>query len=229
MRNTGYLLIATLMFLCSGHLSAQEYDTLTIAPLDTVTTHKVVYPEHLIGVRYSYNLTNVKTNVDVQQSGYISPVNLEILYTYYHPLWEYLGYFGLQTGLRYSKFGFSSDANIRNFEQTVTTIQLPVLSAFHFDAGKHFRFLIDLGPFLGYRLNTTKEEGWDCFDKRFEWGLEGHGGLGLKFGRFELHLTAGYQFCFGFLYDPEKFSSTNWLYSYPNAWTFGCGIHYRFK
>jgi len=229
MRHTGYLIFSIMLFLCGTSLSAQEYDTLTVAPLDTVKTHKVVYPEHLIGVRYSFNLTNVKSNVSVNQVGYTSPVNLEILYTYYHPLWNYIGYFGIQTGLRYTKFGFSSDANIRNFDQVVTSIQLPVLSAFHFDIGKHFRILLNLGPYFGYRLSTTKEEGWDCFDKRFEWGIEGQAGFGLRFGPIDIHMTGGYMFDFGFLYHPEKFSSTTWLYTYPNAWSFGCGIYYKLK
>lgn len=213
----------------SVQLLAQEEDSLYIAPLDTVKTHKIVHPEHLIGVRYSYCITNVKTNVNVNQVGYNSPVNLELLYTYYHPLWEYIGYFGLQTGIRYTKFGFSSDADIRNFDQTVTSLQLPLLSAFHFDIGKHFRIYINLGPYVGYRMQTTKEEGWDCFDKRLDWGVEGQGGLGLRFGRLELHLGAGYQFCFGFLYDPEKFSSSTWLYSYPNSISIGAGLHFKIK
>lgn len=201
----------------------------TIAPLDTVKTHKVVYPEHLIGIRYSYCITNVNTNVDVNQKGYNSPLNLELLYTYYHPMWGYIGFFGLQTGIRYTSFGFTTEPTRRNFDEIVTTLQLPVFSAFHFDVGKYIRFFINLGPYVGYRLTTSKEEGWDCFDKRFEWGVEAQGGIGLRFGRVEFHLGAGYQYCFAFLFDPEKFSSDNWLYSYPTSLSIGAGLHFKLK
>lgn len=223
------IIIFLLLTASAAVLYAQEPDSVTIAPLDTVRTHKVVYPEHLIGIRYSYCFTGVKTNVDVNQTGYKSPLNLELLYTYYHPLWGYIGYFGLQTGIRYTKFGFTSDANIRNFDQTVTTLQLPLLSAFHFDIGKHLRIYLSIGPYFGYRLSTTKDEGWDCFDRRFEWGIEGQGGVGLRFGRVEFHLGAGYQFCLGFLYDPEKYSSATWLYTYPHSFSVGGAVHFKLK
>lgn len=225
-----------LLSVCCFESVAQERDTLSmeqdslyIAPLDTVRSHKVVYPEHLIGLRYSYCITGVGTNIDMNQKGYNSPVNIELLYTYYHPLWGYIGCFGLQTGIRYTKFGFTSENNIPNFFENVTTLQLPVLSAFHFDIGKRLRIFANIGPYIGYRLSTTKEKGWDCFDKRFEYGIEGLGGIGLRFGRFEIHLGAGYQYCFGFLFDPEKFSSASWIYTHPHSLNLSCGWHYKLK
>ena len=119
----------------------------------TVKVLPVKYPEHLIGVRYDFSFTGVSMTPDMGIKSINSPFNIAVLYTYYHPLWGAYDFFGLQTGLRYSKYGFVNDEyQFEHFEQTVTFVELPFLSAFHVDLGEHFRILISLGPFVGYRF-----------------------------------------------------------------------------
>lgn len=209
-----------------GHLHTHDGNIV----MDTVpTVRKVVSSEHLIGVRYSYNITGVNSSLDVKAKGINSPLCFELLYTFYHPLWGYMNYFGLQVGAKYCEYGFTSEYAYKAFAQKVTAFELPVLSAFHIDLGKHFRILASLGPFLGYRWKTDKPEGWDCFDRKWDYGLRGGAGLAFKLAPVEFHLEASYQYSFSFLYDPEKFSSAWWIYTYPWQLAISFGIHVKLK
>ena len=160
-----------------------------------------------------------------------SPFNIAVLYTYYHPLWGAYDFFGLQTGLRYSKYGFVNDEyQFEHFEQTVTFVELPFLSAFHVDLGEHFRILISLGPFVGYRFATTKDNGFDCFDNRFDYGIVGGAGLAYILGkRIEFHLEGAFHYSLSMLYHPEKMSSSSWIYSYPWQASISFGVHFKIK
>ena len=187
------------------------------------------YPERLIGVRCGYCFAGVTMTPDMGIKPVNSPVNVAILYTYYHPLWSVIDVFGLQTGLRYSRYGFVNDEYVfEHFEQTVSIIELPFLSAFHIDLGEHFRILLSIGPFLGYRFATTKDNGFDCFDNRIDYGIQGGAGLAYIIGkRFELHLEGTFHYSLSMLYHPEKMSSLSWLYSYPWQASISLGFHVK--
>lgn len=210
----------------------QEY---TVQPgIQWDTTVKVLpvkYPEHLIGVRYDYSFTGVSMTPDMGIKPVNSPFNIAVLYTYYHPLWSAYDFFGLQTGLRYSKYGFENDKyTFEHFEQTVSVIEIPFLSAFHIDLGKHFRILASLGPFFGYRFATTKDNGFDCFDTRFDYGIIGGAGLAYILGqRIEFHLEGAFHYSLSMLYYPEKMSSSSWIYSYPWQASICFGVHFKIK
>lgn len=237
--------IATLMMLFPAMLSAQNkkdkgkksddnYEEMTIKPgiqWDTAIVVKQTHkPEHLIGVRYNYGFTGVSISPDLSTKGVSSPFNIAILYTYYNPLWEVYDIFGLQTGIQYSKYGFKNDKYaFKNFEQTVTVVEIPFVSAFHVDLGEHFRILASAGPFVGYRLSTTKSNGFDCFDKRFDYGIAAGLGLGVIVNRFEFHIEGGFNYSLAMLYHPEKMSSSWWIYSYPWRATINFGVHYKIK
>lgn len=188
-------------------------------------------PEHLIGVRYDFAFTGVHITPDMGIKSINSPVNVAILYTYYNPLWGAYDFFGLQTGIRYTRYGFVNDRyQFENFEQTVSVIELPLLSAFHVDLGEHFRILISLGPFLGYRFATTKANGFDCYDNRVDYGIVGGLGLAYIFNkRFELHLEGAFHYSLSMLYHPEKITSAAWIYSYPWQASISLGFHVKIK
>lgn len=119
-----------------------QNDTAKIKPgiqWDTAIVVKPVHePEHLLGVKYDFSFTGVMMTPDMGIKSINSPVNLAVLYTYYHPLWSVIDIFGIQTGVRYTKYGFVNDEYaFENFEQTVSVIELPLISAFHIDIGEH--------------------------------------------------------------------------------------------
>ncbi len=199
---------------------------------DTLVVIKPVHaPEHLIGIRYDFSFTGVTMTPDMNIKSINSPFNIAILYTYYQPKWGTLDFFGLQTGLRYTSYGFKNDKYFfENFEQRVTAFELPLLSAFHFDIKDQFRVLLSIGPFAGYRAFTTKDNGFDCFDIRFDYGIEG--GLGFAYRLkdiVEFHLEGVFRYSFAMLYHPEKFSSLSWIYTYPWQVSICLGVHFRLK
>lgn len=210
---------------------AEEYQIVPGVQWDTaVVVRPVKYPEHLIGVRYSFDFTGVSMTPDMEIKGYNSPVNIALLYTYYHPLWSTIDIFGLQTGVKYGKYGFRNGKyEYENFEQVVTYIEVPFVSAFHVDLGEYFRILASLGMFGGYRMATTKENGFDCFDIRYDYGAMGGLGVALRWGRMEFHIEGSFQYSLAFLYHPEKMSSDWWLYSYPWRAGINFGVHVRLK
>lgn len=214
--------------------SDDEYQEMTIKPgiqWDTAIVVKQTHkPEHLLGIRYNYAFTGVSISPDLSVKGVQSPFNLAILYTYYNPLWEVYDIFGLQTGIQYSKYGFRNDKYaFTDFEQTVSVLEIPFVSAFHVDIGQYIRILASLGPFVGYRVATTKSNGFDCFDKRWDYGIAAGLGIGVVVKRFEFHIEGGFNYSLAMLYHPERMSSSWWIYSYPWRASINFGVHYKIK
>ena len=198
--------------------------------IDTTFSKKVtVRPtEHLLGVRYSYDITGVHFAPDLKAEQVHTYKNYSILYTYYHNLWDVWSFFGIQFGAKYCQYGFTSYYNIDNMDQTLTAIEVPLVTQLKYDVGKHLRLMLDIGGCAGYRLATTNPKGFDQFDQRWDYGAQGGGGVALKFHPFELHFEVLYQYSFAFLYHPEKLSTDWWLYSYPNRLSFNVGLHFNF-
>lgn len=231
MKQAFITLLAISLFACfSPNAVAQDHEEGKMV-IDTVEKVIQIKPsEHLLGVRYSFAYTGVHMSVEMKEKGVISPLNFALLYTYYQPLWGY-NYFGLQTGIKYGSFGFTTDySNVYpHFEQTVTTLELPLVSAFKVDLGKYFRILLDLGAFGGYILTTTKDNGFDCFDNRITYGVLGGVGFAVKVRPVEFHISAHYQYYLSMLYNQERFSSTWWFYSHPWQVSVSFGIHVKLK
>ena len=131
------ILAAALLSVIPLSVHAQKNDTIPkIQPgvqWDTAIVIKPVKaPEHLIGVKYDFAFTGVSMTPKMGIKSINSPVNVSLLYTYYHPLWSVIDLFGIQTGFRYTAYGFRNDEYaFENFEQTVSVVELPFLSAFH--------------------------------------------------------------------------------------------------
>lgn len=197
----------------------------------TVITKKIqIRPkEHLVGIRYSYAMTGVQFTPDLKEKGVNTPLNFALLYTYFHPLWDVWSYFGLQTGVKYGQQGFTTEYNLDNMDQNISTIEVPLVTVFKIDIKNFMRVMLNVGAFGGYRLTTTKPGGFDCFDNRIDYGVLGGGGIAIRLHPIEFHIEATYQYSLSWLYYPEKFSSSWWIYSYPHQLCFSFGIHYNFN
>lgn len=218
------------VLICFSFLGKAQDNLRYIEDTTSVTkTLKIRPTEHLIGIRYSYAMTGVHFTPDLSEKGVNTPLNFALLYTYYHPLWEVWPYFGIQTGVKYGQQGFTTEYNLDNMDQTITAIEVPLVSVFKIDIKKRMRIMLNIGAFGGYRLNTSKEGGFDCFDKRIDYGILGGGGVAIRFHPIEFHIEASYQYSLSWLYYPEKFSSSWWIYSYPHQLSFSFGIHYNFN
>lgn len=197
--------------------------------IDTTFSKDVVAKptEHLLGVRYSYDITGVHFTPDIHANKVHTSKNIALLYTYYHNLWDSWNFFGIQFGAKLCQYGFTSEYNIKRMDQTFTAIEVPLVSQFKLDLGKHFRVMLDIGGFGGYRIKTTKRR----FSKdinRWDYGALGGGGFALRFHPIEIHIEALYQYSLAWLYAPDTLSDEWWMYSYPNRLSFNIGLHINF-
>lgn len=226
MRILRTIIISIILTICTTEVIKAQQIVIDTVTIDAPIKKK----ELLIGVKYGFAITNLYSTPYLDPKSHNSPLNLSLLVTYFTPLWGYMDYFGIQTGVRYTNYGYS--INKEGYEylgQNLTNIEVPLISTFKYDIKKHFRVMLNLGPFAGYRLKTSKPGGFDCFDRRWDYGLEGGGGFAIRFNPVEIHIDCMYQYHFSWLYHPEIISSDVWLYTYPNNLSFNIGLHFKIK
>ena len=193
--------------------------------IDTLPQPKKFKSRHMFGVKYSYDLCTVQANPNIGQSYITSPMNFEVAYTYYSALWDYVNIFGLQIGARYAKQGYASE--YRGWGEKNTIIEFPFLAQVHIDGGP-VRFLIDLGPYYGYKLDTDRETGFDQYDIRHDYGIMGGAGIGFVFLKnLELHLEGRYKYSLCSMYHTNKFSDLYWMLAYPRNIIISAGVFYN--
>ncbi len=219
--------LAIILALASFQLRAQD-----IVPdlqddfssIDTLPQAKRFKSRHMLGFKYSYDLCTVQANPNISQGYITSPVNFEVAYTYYSALWDYVNIFGLQVGARYAHQGYSSELN--GWGEKNTIIEFPLLAQVHLDAGM-LRFLIDLGPYYCYKLDTDREGGFDQYDIRHDYGIMGGGGVAFVFKNLELHLEGRYKYSLCSMYHTNKFSDLYWMLAYPRNIIISAGLFYN--
>lgn len=192
--------------------------------MDTISQAKRHKSRHMLGVKYSYDLCTVQANPNIGQGYISSPLNFEASYTYYSALWDYINIFGLQIGARYAKQGY--DSEYRGWGEINTIVEFPFLAQVHLDAGP-MRFLIDLGTYYGYKLDTDREGGFDQYDIRHDYGIMGGGGVAFVLGNFELHLEGRYKYSLCSMYHTNKFSDLYWMLAYPRNIILSAGLFWN--
>ena len=191
--------------------------------------------EHLVGVRWGYNISNVTFDPAKEHTAIKSTKNYSVLYTYYHDIWGASPYFGFQTGLSFWQTGYKSG----NIEEQTDLISLPLVSQFHLDFWK-LRVLLNLGGYGGYRLNKTVYDlsgtgdaagvtGFDDLDNRIEFGIIAGGGFAVVLKPVELQFEANYNYSLSYLYNPRKLNETVPQYTYPNQLIFSVSLMYHIK
>jgi len=176
--------------------------------------------EHLIGVKAAYNISGVGFDPTRNEVNITTNKNYSLVYLYYHDLWKTMPYFGFQASFSYQEQGYKID----NEEIRLTVYELPLVSQFHIDFWK-MRFLINVGGFMGYRMESTK--GFESTDNRIDYGLTGGGGLAFVLKPVELHLEANYQYSLSYLYTPKKFSELNLQFTYPHQLLFSLALYFH--
>lgn len=210
--------------------SAQDIETFIFdmpddfSEIDTVAPPKKFKSIHMIGVQYGVNYSNVIATPSIGEEAVWTYRNAGVYYTYFHALWDYLFNFGLQVGVKYGEQGYSSAYS--QYGETCTVVEMPILSKFKVDFSR-FRLLLNLGPFIGYRLSTDKEGGFDNYDQRYAYGIMGGLGLAVVFKPFEFHIEGNYQYSLGSMYHTYKYSDIYWLYAYPSNIAITASLHFQ--
>lgn len=215
MKQTIFALLAFVLF--STTSSYAQEDVIgnlndDFAALDTIPTVQKYKSVHMLGLKYGYSICGVSSSPNIKQSRIYTPINLSLLYTYYHALWDYMPNFGVQTGIKYGEEGYASDLD--GYGQKCKMVELPLISQFRIDTGR-LRFIVNLGGYYGYRLSTDKPEGWDKYDIRHDYGLIGGAGIGLIFEPFEVQVEGNYKYSFCSMYHTNKYSDIYWIFTYP--------------
>lgn len=222
--------IAILLFALLLSLPALAQDDV-IAPLnndfkdlDTVKVGKKYKNIHMIGIKYGYSLTTIDASLPLEPGYLQSPKNFALLYTCYHAMWDYMPFFGIQTGIKYGEEGYSSE--YEGFGERYKKVEIPLTAQFKIDFSR-FRLLVDLGTYYGYRLSTDKPGGFDKFDIRHDYGIAAGAGLAVIFEPFEIQLEGAYQFSFCSVYNTNKYSDVYWLFAYPRNILISCSLFFH--
>lgn len=225
-------------------------DSLTLSLADTAQTDKKVkkvkekkertpfkFPnkEHLIGVRGGYALTGMFYNpVRETYKGYPIYKEASILYTYYHDLWDNITFFGVQTGLRHTQYGYK----VNNTGLLYEVIQVPLVSQFHVDFWK-MRLLLNLGAFAGYRYNalsyntdtgeTDVPVTFDANHIPFDYGLQGGAGFAFHFHPFEIQFEANAFYSMSLIENYAINSNEYYTWGHPYQLMFSVGLFLHIK
>ena len=189
--------------------------------------------EHLAGVKWGFNLSNVSFTPEVAHEGIRTTRNYSVLYTYYHDIWEKSPYFGFQTGVSLNETGY----RMADSEYRTELYSVPLVSQFHVNFWR-MRVLLNLGAYGGYRNTLTltdyssgepvkQQIQFDDEDYRLEFGFIAGGGLAFVLRPFELHLEANYNYSLTHLSDPRKGGATRPTYSYPNNLVLRAAIYFH--
>ncbi|MEZ7885057.1 MAG: outer membrane beta-barrel protein [Bacteroidales bacterium] len=175
---------------------------------------------HMVGVRAAYNISGVDFTPPMEQMTIKTYKNYSLLYTYYHPLWKTMPYFGIQSGVSIQEQGYIKD----NKELRMTAVEIPFVSQFHVDFWK-MRVLLNAGGFAGYRVSkkvtdvtngSLVTDKFDNFDQRGDFGFIGGGGLAFILKPFEIQIECNYQYSLSNLYHPKKYSEMDLQFTYPH-------------
>jgi hypothetical protein len=167
----------------------------------------VVEAQHYVGIKGSqgFNSVSALPNFDKLKLKTFSP---GILYRY-----EHKKYAALQIETNYINKGYikKTDTIAMTPETTyrITSFELPLMAQGFVRFGA-FRPYITGGVIAGYIVERSVQETgeklqdytFDEYDKRFEYGLAGGGGLGIAIYRFEIQAECRYHYNFSFLRSP---------------------------
>lgn len=202
--------------------------------LDTVDVKKkfVLNDYAMVGIHYGVGFHQMSFNPQYLQSTMFIPEYYGVTFSKYETLFNYLHYFGWETGIFYGYEGYRFKKNketgaissIRGAEECrFKVIEVPLTAAFHLDMS-HFKLVGNLGIYGGYRLSVERlgenldpslKNSFSDTDRRLDYGLKGALGFGIVFAPFEFHVKANVRYGWGTIFDPDWYSKDFYRFAYP--------------
>lgn len=238
-------------FSLSGKAPADTSATLyTDTYLDTVNISKTKWINDytLLGVNYGTTFCRMTFNPTHKQGYNFVPEYWSFTWTRYGKMFGYMPYFGFQLGLAYGHEGFrfkpdketGSTYTMDGAESMVMdVVEVPFLAQMHLDT-EYIKFLVDIGIYGGYRLNVRRngpslsaQEAvtFKPTDIRYDYGLQGGGGIAFMFDPVELHITALLRYSWSSIYTPDSspsmYNQYYYRYAYPFDLTVMAGLHFQ--
>ena len=215
--------------------------------LDTVQVrkHSKINDYMLVGVNYGVTFNNMSFNPT--KTGKVTTINpnyVSVMFTKYSKLFDILPYCGLTFGVAYGKEGYAFKPDEESgYVQTVDgadrctmdVIEVPFLTQIHIDANP-VKFMANVGVYGGYRRSITRSgpelepefaRSFRNYEHRFDYGLQGGGGVALMFDPFEIHFNCLVRWAWSSLYDPDYYSPYYYRFAYPLDIMATVGIHFQ--
>lgn len=163
-------------------------------------------------------------------------------------LYPFLGLeFGAQQNYEGYEFKTNKETKYRSTESGAYKAMMRVPEAFilthgHFDLGEHFKFMLKVGLYGGYRTSITRvlddnyvgrpsyEQYVSTFqdtDLRWTYGVMGGVGMGLVFNPIEIHLNVNVKWGWGSFWQPDSNSPYYYRFGYPLDGTVTLGVYYQ--
>ncbi len=209
----------------------KEFDLQSFKDAGTKIKDSSVLYQHLIGVKWGYAMSNIQFSQSANHRGITSTKNFGIYYTYFHPMLGNMPYFGLQTGIESTEFGYThvtevDDKVVSEAEQRYSVIVVPLISLFRVDISR-IRLMLGVGGYGSYIYDTQLTGGIPETTNKYGFGLMGQGGIAIKFHPVELHLEASYKYGLTHFFDPKIYSEEYWLYTHQNQLQISVGLHFN--
>ncbi|MDR2425070.1 MAG: PorT family protein [Prevotellaceae bacterium] len=190
-----------------------------------------VAAQHYVGMKGAQGVASISALPNFRQKK-LYTFSPGIFYRY-----EHFKYAAIQIEANYVNKGYIRDIDTvmitPETAERITSFELPLMAQGFIRMGI-FRPYLTGGVTFGYILNrTTQIKGesrheyvYDEYDRRFEYGIAGGGGTGIKISKFELQLEARYIYHFSFLRNPVIVNRRN-NYLNSTQFMFSASLMYR--
>lgn len=117
-----------------------------------------------------------------------------------------------------------------------------MLSHFHFDVGDHFKMMLKVGIYGGYRRSITRipeesyaqsktfleyEHAFRDYDRRWSYGVKAGAGFGLVFDPIEIHVMINGKWGWSSFWKPNYISPYYYRFGYPLDAGLTIGLYYQ--
>ncbi len=213
-------------------------------PADTLRKVFSLNDYTLFGVEYGASLSRMQFNPSKTQGNLFVPHTVGVYMIKYGKLFDGSPNFGLKGGVRYSHEGYQFKENketgvtptLEGAEKAIIDlVEVPLMAHFHSD-GLHFKVMLDMGLYGGYRLSIERigkyvpdeiANDFREWDYRFDYGLTGGLGFGLVFDPLEFHVNAGVRYSWGSLYRADYLSQDYYRFAYPLDFMLTTGVYFQ--
>ena len=157
---------------------------------------------------------------------------LSVTFTRYYKMFGLYPYFGFTVGLSYGHEGyrFREDKETGKvatvdgaYSARYEVVEVPFLMAGHVDT-HNLTFMANIGIYGGYRLGIERfgtavsddlRHSFADHDLRWDYGLQGGGGIGFVLDPVEIHFNGIVRYSWGTIYQPDYASKYYYRYAYP--------------
>ena len=245
-------LLTLILFASLLQLRAQDFyhlpDSVTGLYLDTVVVKKPKLNDYImIGAFGGASLARGYFNPDRYTNFYLHYPVFGVSIVKYSAMFGIFPNMGTEFGAQLDYEGYqyqeyeSNGKKYRSqtdgaYEAWMRVPEVFLLSHFHAEFGDHFKGMLKIGLFGGYRLDVHRSgpavapeyvNGFTDHDRRATYGARAGAGFGLVFEPIEIHLMANLKWGWSPYYEPDYYSPYYYRYAYPLDLNITLGVYFQ--